>query len=107
MFNLLHCLPGSLPDKAVVFDHARLVLAPHGTLFGSTILGQGVRHSRLARGALAAANWRGIMCNRQDRLDDLEAVLDQAFAQHTVTVAGSMALFCARLARPVLRPQPP
>ncbi len=34
MAYLLHCLPGTLMDKAVVFKHARRVLRPGGTVFG-------------------------------------------------------------------------
>nr|WSY56668.1 class I SAM-dependent methyltransferase [Streptomyces sp. NBC_00886] len=98
MCYLLHCLPGSLPEKAVVFGHARAVLRPGGVVFGSTILGRGTHHNRLARLQLAAANWRGIMCNRQDRLDDLEAALARTFDCHEVTVVGSVALFHARTA---------
>jgi SAM-dependent methyltransferase len=96
LFNLLHCLPGSIPDKAVVFKHARTVLTSNGVLFGSTILGQGVHHNWLAKRELAAANMRGIMCNALDRLDDLEMALANAFDQPEITIAGSMALFCAR-----------
>jgi hypothetical protein len=96
MFNLLHCLPGRLPDKAdVVFAHTRTVLRPGGVLFGSTLLGQGVHHTWLAKPQLAAANRRGIMCNREDRLADLDAALGSAFPRHEVTVSGSMALFRA------------
>jgi SAM-dependent methyltransferase len=98
MFNLLHCLPGSIPAKAVVFEHARTVLAPGGVLFGATIPGQGVRHNRLAARELAFANRRGMMCNLDDRLDDLQAALDRAFDRHEVITAGSIALFHARMA---------
>ncbi|GGW92526.1 methyltransferase [Streptomyces malachitofuscus] len=97
MVHLLHCLPGTLADKAVVFEHARAVLRPGGTLFGATIPGQGVRHNWLARPQLAAANRRGIMCNRQDRLEDLHAALGRSFDSHEVTVVGSVALFWARV----------
>ncbi|MGW0534063.1 class I SAM-dependent methyltransferase [Streptomyces sp. NPDC003032] len=96
MCYLLHCLPGSLPEKAVVFEEARAVLRPGGVLFGSTILARGVDHTPLAGLQLAAANWRGFMCNRQDRLDDLQAALTRTFACHEVTVVGSVALFHAR-----------
>ncbi len=30
MINLLHCVPGAMPEKAVAFEHARAVLAPVG-----------------------------------------------------------------------------
>jgi len=96
MFHLLHCLPGTLQDKAVVFEHARQVLRPGGTLFGATIPGTGVRHNRSARWQLSLANRRGIMCNRRDRLEDLDAALGKVFSDHEVTVVGSVALFSAR-----------
>lgn len=96
MFYLLHCLPGSIPDKAIVFEYARTVLAPHGVLFGSTILGEGMRHNWVAKCELAAANWRGIMCNQHDRLEDLESALARAFPHHEIMITGSVALFCAR-----------
>lgn len=35
---LLHCLPGTLREKAVIFDHLRAVLAPGARVFGATIL---------------------------------------------------------------------
>jgi SAM-dependent methyltransferase len=95
MFHLLHCLPGTLTDKAVVFEHARQVLRPGGTLIGATIPGSGVRHTRSARWQLALANGRGIMCNRRDRLEDLDAALARIFTDHEVTAVGSIALFRA------------
>ncbi|MGX1135518.1 SAM-dependent methyltransferase [Streptomyces glaucescens] len=96
MFHLLHCLPGTLRDKGVVFEHARQALRPGGTLFGATIPGTGVRHNRSARWQLALANRRGIMSNRRDRLEDLDAALAEVFTDHEITVVGSVALFRAR-----------
>ncbi|HEX3785825.1 MAG TPA: class I SAM-dependent methyltransferase [Pseudonocardiaceae bacterium] len=96
MVHLLHCLPGTLVDKAVVFRHARRVLRPGGTLFGATIPGTGVRHNQSARWQLTVANRLGIMSNRDDRLADLDAALAENFTDYEVTVAGSVALFWAR-----------
>ncbi|MER5350178.1 class I SAM-dependent methyltransferase [Kitasatospora sp. NPDC002551] len=96
MCHLLHCLPGTLADKAVLFEHARKVLKPGGTLFGATIPGAGVRHNRSARLQLAVANRLGIMCNRRDRPEDLEAALAAVFTDGEVKVVGSVALFWAR-----------
>ncbi|HEV3362111.1 MAG TPA: class I SAM-dependent methyltransferase [Pseudonocardiaceae bacterium] len=96
MAHLLHCLPGTLVDKAVVFTHARQVLRPGGTLFGATIPGTGVRHNPSARWQLTVANRLGIMSNRDDRLADLDAALARNFTDYEVTVAGSVALFWAR-----------
>jgi SAM-dependent methyltransferase len=96
MCNLLHCVPGSMADKAVVFDHARTVLTTNGVLFGATILGQNVKHTRLAERVIAANNRRGVLCNLNDNPDDLRAALDRRFASHEVTIEGSIALFWAQ-----------
>jgi SAM-dependent methyltransferase len=96
MSNLIHCLPGSIPAKGVVFEHARAVLAPGGVLFGATILGQAVEHHRLARLALTANNRRGILSNLNDNAEDLDAALAAVFASHEIHVEGAIALFTAR-----------
>jgi len=93
MTNLLHCLPGALPEKSVVFEHAHAVLAPGGVLFGATILGEGVEHTRLCRLALATVNRRGAMSNLTDSLKDLDAGLARVFASHEIQVQGAIALF--------------
>ncbi len=95
MCHLLHCLPGAMPDKAIVFEHARAALAPGGVLFGATILGDGVEHTWLSRFATAAANRRGVMSNLNDRLENLDAALARVFASHEIQVVGSAALFAA------------
>lgn len=95
MCNLLHCLPGAIPDKAIAFEHARDILARGGVLFGATILGKGANHTWLSRRAVAGANRRGVMCNLDDRLDDLDAALDRVFTSHDMQIVGAMALFHA------------
>jgi hypothetical protein len=95
MCNLLHCLPGAIPDKAVAFEHAAAALAPGGTLFGATILCEGVSHTWLSRRAVAAANRRGVMCNLDDHLGDLDSALGGAFVSHEGQIVGAMALFRA------------
>jgi hypothetical protein len=46
---LLHCLPGNLASKSIVFEHVKPLLRDGGVIFGSTILGEGVRHNPLAK----------------------------------------------------------
>jgi hypothetical protein len=41
MSLLLYCLPGRMPDKAVVFEPAPKALAPRSVLFGATVLAEG------------------------------------------------------------------
>jgi len=42
---VLHCLPGNMATKSAAVANLAHLLAPSGTLFGSTILAQGVRHN--------------------------------------------------------------
>lgn len=91
---LLHCLPGTLADKAGrVFEHLAPSTGPETVVFGSTILAEGVRRSPVAKALMAAYNRRGILQNKADSLDDLTDVLDRSFTSHTVEVVGCVALF--------------
>jgi SAM-dependent methyltransferase len=98
MSNLLHCLPGAMPAKAVAFEHARTALAPGGVLFGATVLGKGVKHTWLSRSTMARYNRRGIFSNLDDSLEDLDAALGRVFDSHETQVKGAIALFSARVA---------
>jgi SAM-dependent methyltransferase len=92
---VLHCLPGEIGAKAVVFDHLIPLVAPGGVLFGSTILGRGVRHNRLGRALLGAYNRKGIFGNLQDDRAGLEAALERRFDRYELRVVGAVALFAA------------
>jgi SAM-dependent methyltransferase len=93
---VLHCLPGDLRAKAVVFDHLQAALAPGGVLFGATILGDGVPRSWAARRLMAAYNRRGIFSNTRDRLADLDAILRERFPSVQMDVIGCVARFVVR-----------
>jgi SAM-dependent methyltransferase len=94
--HVLHCLPGPLPEKMRALDHVRLVLRPGGTLFGSTILSEGVRHTRFSRGYLDYMNESGVFDNKHDSLDDLQGLLAARFDRFTLRVIGVTALFSAQ-----------
>ena len=96
MSNLLHCVPGTLRDKSVVFEHARKVLAPGGTLFGATVLGAEAEHTKRSLKAIERLNGNGDFSNLDDRREDLEAGLSDAFSTYEVKVQGVTALFTAR-----------
>lgn len=96
LMYLLHCLPGSLQAKSVVFQHLGRYLAADGVLFGATILGQGVPHTALARAFLQFYNARGIFGNAADSLGDLDEALSSRFEQAQIRVHGSVAVFEAR-----------
>jgi ubiquinone/menaquinone biosynthesis C-methylase UbiE len=96
MTHLLHCLPGTMAEKGVAFEHARRALAPGGTLFGVTILGKGVPISPLARTVMALSNRRGILHNWDDGPAELDTALASVFPEREVRVHGTLALFTAR-----------
>lgn len=93
---LLHCLPGNLASKSIVFEHVKPLLKDGGVIFGSTILGEGVRHNPLAKQLMKIYNAKGFFSNLSDRQSDLEAGLKAHFDEHTIHIAGCVALFSAR-----------
>ena len=93
---LLHCLPGNLTSKGVVFEHVKPLLRDGGVIFGSTILGEGVRHNPLAKQLMKIYNAKGIFSNLSDRQSDLDAGLKAHFDKPTIHIAGCVALFSAR-----------
>ncbi len=102
MNYLLHCLPGSIPEKAVVFDRLAPALEPGGVLFGSTVLASDASCSWLARTFLRWFNRRRIFCNDRDRWEDLEAALRLRFRSVRLRRVGHVALFEVRV--PMLGP---
>jgi hypothetical protein len=93
---LLHCLPGNLASKSIVFEHVKPLLRDGGVIFGSTILGEGVRHNPLAKQLMKIYNAKGIFSNLSDRQSNLEAGLKAHFEEHTIQIVGCVALFSAR-----------
>ncbi|OCR21866.1 SAM-dependent methyltransferase [Pseudomonas syringae] len=96
LFYLLHCLPGNMADKAVVFGNLKSRLADNGVLFGATILGDEANHNGFGGKLMAVYNKKGIFGNRNDTLAGLRSALAQHFADVSVEVVGKVALFSAR-----------
>jgi 2-polyprenyl-3-methyl-5-hydroxy-6-metoxy-1,4-benzoquinol methylase len=94
--GLLHCLPGTIRTKSVVFDHLKPLLNPGGVIFGCTILNKGVKKSQLAQWTMNRLNRRKVFTNLEDDLGDLREELSQRFQDNDVQVIGCMALFWAR-----------
>lgn len=90
---LLHCIPGAIPDKAVIFDRVRPLLAPGARVFGATILQGSAPRSRPAQALMNAYNKKGIFSNSADTLEDLHAALAARFTRVNVTMRGAVALF--------------
>ena len=95
---LLHCLPGSMEAKAVLFDCLKPLLNPGAVIFGTTLLHEGVHRNPVARQLMAFYNRKGVFSNSEDSLEGLTRVLNQRFAEVSVEVVGCGALFAARVA---------
>ena len=93
---LLHCLPGTMSEKARVFDHLGPVLSPGAVVFGATLLSGGVRRTRAARALMRLYNNKGIFSNEADSLDALRQELKRRFKFVELSVVGCAALFVAR-----------
>jgi len=93
---LLHCIPGSMESKSVVFDHLKALMNPGAVLFGSTLLQGGVPRNWLAKRLMDAYNKKGIFSNQRDDLEGLERALRQRFREVSVEVVGCAALFSGR-----------
>jgi SAM-dependent methyltransferase len=94
--HVLHCLPGTMQTKEIVFQHIQPLLNPGGVLFGATLLYRGVRRSPLATSLFFLTNLFGFMTNKQDDLEALEHNLKKRFSESHIEVIGCEALFWAR-----------
>lgn len=94
---LLHCLPGTIQQKGRIFDHLKKLLRPGGVVFGSSILYQGTDISWVSKATMSVYNVVGFFSNRHDDLAGLRNVLSSHFGQVEIAVAGSAALFTAKV----------
>ncbi len=93
---LLHCLPGNMLSKSVVFENLKPLINPGGVIFGTTILGQGVKQNLMARKLISIYNRRGIFSNISDSVEDIEIVLKQNFRDYELEIVGCVAIFVGR-----------
>jgi 2-polyprenyl-3-methyl-5-hydroxy-6-metoxy-1,4-benzoquinol methylase len=94
---LLHCLPGTMQSKAVVFDHLKPLMNPGAVLYGSTLLHEGVPRNWIARRLMNVYNRKGIFSNQADSLEQLQMALHDRFQDVTVKVIGCAALFSGQV----------
>jgi len=96
---LLHCLPGPVCNKAILFENLAPLLSDTGVLFGSTILGAEADHNRLGRQLMRIYNRKGVFSNEDDRFEDLKAILTRQFQNVRMEQQGVVALFSASFMR--------
>lgn len=93
---LLHCLPGAMGSKRVVFANLKQLLNEDAIVFGTSILGAGVKQNFLAKTLMKAYNARGIFSNTTDNQSDLEDILQQSFQDYSIQMESCVALFWGR-----------
>ncbi|HMK89085.1 MAG TPA: class I SAM-dependent methyltransferase [Methylocystis sp.] len=93
---LLHCLPGDIAAKAVVFDHLKTLMKEGATLFGSTLLRSGVECGWAARRLMSFYNRKGVFANARDDSAALRAALESRFDDVEFEIVGCAALFSGR-----------
>ncbi|HEY8067208.1 MAG TPA: class I SAM-dependent methyltransferase [Methylosinus sp.] len=92
---LLHCLPGAIAEKAVVFDHLKALTNDGAVVFGSTLLPGGAARSAAARRLMEFYNRKGVFSNTADDLDGLRDALERRFRTVEIDTVGCAALFVA------------
>lgn len=95
--NFLHCLPGNMATKEVVFRNLKPLLNEGGVFFGTTVLGKGVRAGSLYGWVNGVYNRAAIFSNLEDGPAELENALRNSFPKWSLDVVGSMALFTGRV----------
>ncbi|MCW8336721.1 class I SAM-dependent methyltransferase, partial [Vibrio sp. DBSS07] len=93
---LLHCLPGDLSEKSVLFKNLKNILSEEGIVFGSTILGKSVKMNFLAQKIMHIYNKKGIFCNLDDDFESLSRCLNEHFSNVDIKVIGCVALFSCK-----------
>ena len=94
---VIHCLPGTMQSKLIVFDHLKKLLNPGGVIFGSTVLNIGVEKNWITNWFMKYYNDRQIFTNLNDDLATLEKGLSERFSQVELNVTGTVAIFKAVL----------
>lgn len=90
---VMHTIPGGWAVKGAVFKHAAACMRPGGTLFGSTVLAEGVPMGAFTRRAMAEQYRRGNFQNQGDDPDGLKRELYKHFASVNLVIRGCVALF--------------
>lgn len=93
---LLHCVPGDIRSKEIVFEHLDALTDPGAVVFGATLLHGGVPRNLLARKVMDRNNRHGIFSNADDDLDGLRAVLASRLNDVKLDVVGCVGVFSGR-----------
>lgn len=91
---LIHCVPGSISEKRIIFENAIHLLENGGTLFGSTVVNEPALLNPLSKFIMHFLNKKGIYHNREDSLSGLKEVLSSfPGTTYTLNLEGPVAFF--------------
>lgn len=93
---VMHCVPGDFKEKGIAFVHLAALLAPDGTLFGTTVLSLDERKNLLAWPFMWLMNALGVFNNRADSALDLEGSLRANFQVVQFDIVGVTAFFAVK-----------
>lgn len=96
LFHLLHCIPGSLEEKATVLRNAARVLRPDGVVFGANVTPVDCQPNLFAKAVLGFSHRLGALNNQRDSHADMEKVLGDVFTDIRIERVGCMSLWEAR-----------
>jgi len=96
VFFLLHCMPGPPSNKARLFEMVKPCLSDEGVLYGTTILGKGVRHNLFGRTLMRLYNRMGTFDNWGDSKEAFEEALRENFGEVKCWVEGVVLMFVAK-----------
>ena len=99
MFYLLHCLPGPVHNKAVIFSNLKRNMTSEGVLFGATVLGGGIQHNLFGALLMKFYNWKGIFDNFGDDQKVFRDALERNFEEVEASVVGAVLIFRAKRPR--------
>ncbi|WP_088343795.1 MULTISPECIES: hypothetical protein [Rhodomicrobium] len=84
---LLHCLRGSIAEKAIPFDHRSHPGARRWRADTTVVQGK-VRRARPAQVLLDFYNHRSLFSNSEDTVDNLDAALRKRFSYVNIELKG-------------------
>lgn len=93
---LLHCLPGDIEEKSILFKHIQNLLNDGAIIFGSTILNKNIEKNIFATKLMDIYNKKGIFDNANDSYDGLKSILEYYFKDVKIELKGCVAIFSAK-----------
>jgi ubiquinone/menaquinone biosynthesis C-methylase UbiE len=95
MSLVFHTIPGGWDEKGIIFKHVAEVLRPGGTLFGTSVLSEGVPMNWVTRKLMATQHRRGNFQNQGDDPAGIERQLARYFPDYQLRIQGTVAVFRA------------